>query len=142
MTIMYYRSAYLSTLAAFILAATIIWGGVATAQNGAPSEAKPQLRLIIDYGDGAQKHFVGFAWREGLTVLDLLKAADRHPHGIDIEYRGQGATAFLTKIDDLENEGSGKNWIFRVNGKLADRSFAVFELKRGDTILWKFGEYR
>ena len=52
------------------------------------------------------------------------------------------ATALLTKIDDLKNEGRGRNWLYRVNDKLADRSFGVFELKKRDTILWKFAQYR
>ncbi len=56
--------------------------------------------------------------------------------------RGSGATAFLTQLDDLKNEGSGRNWIYRVNGQIADRSFAVYRLEAGDTVLWKFEKSR
>ena len=106
-----------------------------------PPAAKT-VRMVVDYGDGVQKHFTKLAWREGMTVLDALVAAAKHPRGIKIKYRSKGATAFLTKIDDLENEGRARNWVYRVNNKLADRSFGVFPLKPGDTVLWKFGEYR
>jgi len=37
----------------------------------------------------------------------------------------KGETAFLTQIDELENEGRGRNWIYRVNGELAKKSFAI-----------------
>ena len=58
------------------------------------------------------------------------------------KFKGKRATALLTKIDDIENEGQGRNWLYRVNRKLADRSFGVFKLKAGDTVLWKFDKYR
>ncbi len=112
----------------------------ANAADGPP--VPKRVRMVINYGDGVEKHFTQLAWRDGMTVLDALIAAEKHPHGIKIKYRGKGATAFLTKIDDLENEGRTRNWIYRVNSKLATRGFGIFTLKPGDTILWKFGEYR
>ena len=102
----------------------------------------PTVQLIVDYGDGVQKHFTALPWKEGMTVFDALEAAQKHPRGIKAVYRGKGETAFLTQIDDLENEGRGRNWIYRVNGELAKKSFAILTLKAGDTILWFFGEYR
>jgi hypothetical protein len=77
-----------------------------------------------------------------MTVLDAMKAAQEHPRGIKLQFRGSGATAFLTQIDDLKNEGSGRNWIYRVNGELAERSFAVQKLEAGDAVLWKFEKSR
>jgi hypothetical protein len=109
----------------------------ATAQETAKS-----VRLVIDYGDGAEKHFTALAWREGITVLDAMKAAQDHPRGIQFQFRGAGATAFLTQIDDLKNEGSGRNWIYRVNGEFAERSFAAAKLEAGDAVLWKFEKSR
>ncbi len=106
------------------------------------SDAPKVVPLVIDYGDGVQKHFTQIAWRDAMTVLDLLSAAQEHPRGIRFKHRGAGATAFLVRIDDQENEGGNRNWVYRVNGKFADQSFAVFTLKPGDTVLWKFGEYR
>ena len=107
-----------------------------------PEPAQKPMRLVIDYGDGVEKHFNSIAWKDGSTVLDVLVAAQKHPRGIKFVHRGKGETAFLTRIDDRENEGRGRNWVYRVNGELADRSFAVRAVKPGDTILWKFGEYR
>ena len=101
------------------------------------------VALIVDYGDGAQTHFPEIPWKDGMTVNDVLEFAAKHRHGISFKARGKGATALLYRIDDLENEGgSGLNWIFRVNGKLGDRSFAITPLADGDRILWKFDEYR
>ncbi len=109
---------------------------------GAQEPSRKYVSLVIDYGDGVEKHFTQLTWREQLTVLDAMTAAAQHRRGIKFQHRGAGATAFLISIDDLKNEGTKRNWIFRVNGKLADRSFGITTLKPGDTILWKFGEYR
>ena len=98
--------------------------------------------LIVDYGDGVQKQFNAVPWRDKMSVEDVMKFASEHPRGVKISMRGKGPTAFLYKIDDLENQGGrGMNWIFRVNNTLGDRSFAVHRLKPGDTVLWRFGKY-
>jgi hypothetical protein len=107
-----------------------------------PAASKPVVRLTIDYGDGVEKRFVALEWKAKMTVEDLLKQAQRHPRGIRFETQGSGATCFLTKIDDLKNEGTGRNWIYRVNDKLGDRSFAIHPIEAGDVVLWKFSEYK
>ena len=119
-------------------------GSVAVAAVGgrAADEAKTTVTLIVDYGDGVEKHFSQIAATPGMTVLQVLEAAQKHPRGIKLVYRGRGETAFLTQIDDLANEGRGKNWTYRVNGELPPRSFALCEVRAGDTILWRFGDYR
>lgn len=97
------------------------------------------VTLTIDYGDGLQKRFIDIPWRPEMTLLDAMRHAQRHPRGIHFDIRGSGETAFLTRIDDLTNQGAGKkNWIYRVQGKLGDRSFAVYPLNAGDGALWHF----
>jgi hypothetical protein len=115
-------------------------GGLAG--RGADPETPPTVRLIIDYGDGVEKHFTALAWKDGMTILDVLEAAKAHARGIKFTCRGKESTAFLTEMDGLENEGSGKNWVFRVNDKLGTKSFAITPVKAADTVLWRFGEYR
>ena len=100
------------------------------------------VQLAIDYGDGVEKRFSQLRWTAGMTVLDTLQVAAKHPRGIEFQHRGSGATAFVYKIDDLENEGRGRNWIFSINGELAERSCGVTGVQAGDRIHWKFGKYR
>lgn len=99
------------------------------------------VRLVIDYHDGVEKHFNAISWKSGMTVMDAMQVAKKHPRGISFEHKGKGATALLTKIDDVENEGRGRNWLYRVNGEPGDRSMGIFELQAGDTILWRFDNY-
>ena len=102
------------------------------------SKDSKHVTVVIDYGDGVQKHFTSIAWKQGFTVLDAMKSAQKHPRGIRFEFKGNGSSAMLTKIDDLSNEGRGRNWMYRVNGKRADNSFGIRELADRDSVLWKF----
>ncbi len=100
------------------------------------------VSLVVDYGDGVQKHFTQLEWREKMTVEDALNQAAAHPRGIRIETRGRADTAFLTAIDDVKNEGSGRNWLYKVNGEKADRSIGIMPLSAGDAVLWEFRAFR
>ena len=123
----------------YAIAASLVVGVVLCCQMAGAAE---RYQLIVDYGDGSQKHFTELPWREGMTVLEATKVAGKHPRGINSSVRSSGSTAFLTKIDDVENEGGdGRNWVFRVNGELGDRSCGVYKLDSGDTVLWRFQTY-
>jgi hypothetical protein len=93
--------------------------------------------LAIDFGTGEPREFPPAAWREGMTIADLMRATP----DIRVSQQGSGKSAFLTAIDDVANEGpEGKNWTYKVNGKTGDRSFAIYELKPDDRVLWTFGK--
>jgi Domain of unknown function (DUF4430) len=118
--------------------AACLYGGAGLA---AADDAKT-VRLVIDYSDGFEKHYNAIAWKSKMTVMDAMLAAKKHPRGIQFEYKGKRATALLTEIDNLKNEGRGRNWLYKVNGTPGDRSMGIFELKVGDTVLWKFEKYQ
>ena len=73
----------------------------------AAAGADNTVRLIVDYGDGVAKTISDLAWSKGNTVLDAMKAATSRPHGISFSYTGSGASAAVTKIDDVQSQGGG-----------------------------------
>ena len=102
------------------------------------------VQLETDYADGVQKRLTALPWRAGMTVADAMELAAAHQRGIRYNHEGVGADALLVSIDGLKNEGGGsssRNWIYRINGEQGDRSFAVYELQSGDTVLWSFTTY-
>jgi len=116
----------------------LILSGV-TGRLPAQEPAAKTVSLAVEYGDGSEKRFAALPWREGLTVFDALQAASRKKGKLDIGHRGDGATLFILALDGVKNEGAGgKNWRYHVAGKLADRSCAVYELKPGDAVVWRF----
>ena len=124
------RRAAAMLLGAFVLAAAT--GDRAQAQSAT-------VRLVIDYGDGVIKTITGLPWTKGSTVLDVMNTAKSRPHGISFGYTGNGASAFLTQIDDVVNEGGGKkNWQLWVNTSYADKSFAVYDVQPLDVVFWRF----
>ena len=131
-----------TALAATALALTTGFAGLGGSQTAKADEgtAKATIELTIDYGDGVQKRFPRLPHRAGMTVLDALLDAQKLPRGIRFEHRGGGETAFVSKIDDLTNEGRGKNWTYRVNDKRADRGCGVYPLVALDRVLWKFSD--
>ncbi len=134
-------------IAAPFLVAILTLGGCAEHATPPPrvdnkAPISTTITLIIDYGDGAKKHLTGIPWREKMTVLDVMEATRDRPHGITFTHHGAGEMAMLTQLDDLKNEERGaksNNWTYRINDKLADRSFGLAEVKPGDVVLWKFG---
>ena len=99
---------------------------------GAPAANK--VLLTVNFGNGQLVNETA-AWREGMTVADALQGNRR----IGFLTEGSGASAFLTSLNGVMNEGAGgRNWTYTVNGKFADRSFAVYELRPNDHVLWTF----
>lgn len=124
-----------------LLAVTLLVTGGLPADPAAAQRTGPTIRLLIDYGDGTIKIITDLPWAKGNTVLDVLNNAQTHSHGISFTYTGSGASAQLTAIDDVQNQGGGtghKNWQFWVNSAYADRSFAAFEVQPLDVVFWRF----
>jgi hypothetical protein len=105
------------------------------------ADPRPAVSLAIDYGDDVELRFRAIPWRSGMTVLDALATAGKHPRGIKFVQRGRGATAMITEIDGLKNDPAGKNWLFSVNGKSAEVGAGAYELKPDDAVLWEFKPY-
>ena len=102
------------------------------------------FKLVIDYGDGVEKHYPKLAWREGITVLDAMKGTSGHPRGVQFATRNDanGQAAFIDQIDGVRNEGGGsdaKNWTIKINGQKSPVGAGVKELKANDVVVWKFG---
>ena len=124
--------------AAILLAAMLL---VAAAAGDHAHAQSATVRLVVDYGDGVVKTITGLPWAKGSTVLDVMNAAKDRPHGISFSYTGSGASALLTRIDDVANEGGAaakKNWQLWVNTSYADRSFGVYEVQPLDVVFWRF----
>ena len=124
--------------AAILLAAMLLAIPAASDQTHAQSAT---VRLVVDYGDGVIKTIIDLPWAKGSTVLDVMNAAKDRPHGITFSYTGSGASAFLTRIDDVANEGGAaakKNWQLWVNTSYADKSFGVYEVQPLDVVFWRF----
>jgi len=129
-------------LLATVVMATFLPFGFWSSDSIAEEPAKEtQIALIVDYGDGVQKH-IALPWSKEMTVADALEAAAAHPRGIKYKSRGKGDTLFVTSIDDCENEGSGRNWTYKVNAKPATQSCGVAVVGAGEIVLWKFGSRR
>jgi hypothetical protein len=105
------------------------------AENDSAAPNVQNVQLTINFGDDRRPIERESRWREGMTVADLINTEP----GTNVAIVGSGASAFLTSLDGVANEGAnGRNWTYRVNGKHADRSFAVYELRPGDQVLWTF----
>lgn len=122
--------------------------GEARAQD-VPTPSKPDtgtatVELSVRFADGKTRKFDPVPYRKDMTVIDLMNAVKAgKANGFRFEHKGAGATAFLLSIDGVANQsGQSKDfWIYRVNGKLGDRSFGTYSLKPGDKVLWHLGKY-
>jgi hypothetical protein len=97
------------------------------------------VTVAIKFGDGNRIVFPPIAWHTGMTIHDAMRATFRNDARFKIKGTGEGA--FLESIDGVANEGAGgRNWVYSVDGRVGDRSFAVYELEPGSEVLWTFGK--
>ncbi len=74
--------------------------------------------------------------------MEAMQAMQKHPHKISYKTRGTGALTFIYEIDNVENQGSGKNWMYYVNGKRANVGVGAYQLKASDKIVWKYETFQ
>jgi hypothetical protein len=74
-------------------------------------------------------------FKEGQTVYDILLQTTKK-HGIQIETRGSGATAYVEGIDNIYefDYGVKSGWVFELNGVSLTKSIGTMIVKDGDTI--------
>jgi len=94
----------------------------------------------VDFGSEKRSKSIDVVCSPESTVLMSLERA-QNMKKIKLEMTGSGETAFVKAIDGVKNEGGeGKNWTYRVNDQLGDKSAGVFTVKPGDKIAWTFGD--
>jgi Domain of unknown function (DUF4430) len=119
-----------------------LWAQAGPGDTADAVETKPQsIRLTVDFGNGYSVSYSELPWNSEMTVFDAMQLATKHPHPLQFDHRGKQETAFLTAIAAVGNQGAGgKNWIFKVNGKVAHQGFAVTPLIAGDDVSWHYGQ--
>ena len=136
----------LPTLAVLAWLTGMFGSTVWASSEPSPNDPPATIRLVIDYGDGVEKHFTRLPWQPGMTVFDGLTQAGKMPHGISLESKdyGSGVGVLITRIDDLENQRGGtdgRNWVYEVNGEKAKVSCGKRELEAGDAVRWVFDSW-
>ena len=95
--------------------------------------------MKIDFGNGVTHEIKNIRWLEGMNVESLMTLAARVSPGFQFEMSGSGEMTMLTSLDGVANgEGNGRYWLYSVNDKPGEVSFAVQPLAAGDRVLWKF----
>jgi len=106
-----------------------------------PSETQGDIGTValeVDFGDDKPSKQIDVVCSPNSTVLLSLERAEQLDKLV-FESKGSGETAFVTTIDGVGNDAQGKNWIYRVNGELGDKSAGILSVKPGDKISWIFG---
>ena len=108
----------------------------------AAEPGKEGVSLTVDFNDGSQLRYTGLDWNDKMTALAALEVAAKHRRGFEYKVRGSGSIAFVTEIEGQSNEGAnGRNWLFKVNGKLAKVGAGSHKLQQGDRVEWEFTRY-
>jgi hypothetical protein len=137
--------AVLVTILAFIqpLRKAITRAGKEEAAQQEAAIANSTVGLTVEWNSDDQLPLFEVKWTPGMTVRDLMLDAQKAGR-ITFEESGEDDAAMLTAISGTKNEGGSTdsfNWTFRVNGKMGDKSFAIYKLQKGDIVIWKFGPY-
>ena len=130
------------------LAFVLTSSGCNNATEEPPAEAAERssadlnpFQLTIEFGDSRDSVVDSLTFTENLTALDLLLAIAAKRR-IEVDYDGQGASAFVTAIDGVVGGQDGNEWwIYTINGELANVGSGALILQEGDQVLWKPGKY-
>jgi len=131
-------------IAAFTFGAIIAIGFFGSVELLAAEPAAKTVCVRVDFGDGFEANFTQLEWKKGMSVDEAIATANAHAHGIKFTRIGAGETALITQIGDVKNEGAGRdrrNWLYWLNGKLADVGIGAQTLEPGDVVLWRFERY-
>lgn len=109
----------------------------------APAPTGETVSLVIDFGNGARREWT-LPWRDGMTLGDAMEAAEQFRPGLSYVAEGAGEMSLLTSLEGVANEGGdGRYWLYSVDGRHGEVSYAVQPLAAGQQVLWQFrrGEY-
>jgi hypothetical protein len=106
----------------------------------APRPTGKTVTLTIDFGNGARREFDDLPWAPGLTLGKLMEEAREFRPAINFAQQGTGKMAFLSSLEGVANESGadGRYWLYSVDGRHGDVSFAVQPLEAGAAVLWEF----
>jgi hypothetical protein len=106
----------------------------------APRPTGKTVTLTIDFGNGARRVFDDLPWTPGLTLGKLMEGARDFRPAVTFTQQGEGKMAFLSSLEGVANESGadGRYWLYSVDGRHGDVSFAVKPLDAGAVVLWEF----
>ncbi len=97
------------------------------------------VSVMIDEGTDDLKIYTGVPAKKGDTVFSVLETLSKGENGFDLRYDPPGEWGvFVKKVASKENGENGKYWQYFVNNAQPQVSSDRYELKGGETILWKF----
>lgn len=112
---------------------------MATVWTPSPMPTGQTVSLTIDFGNGARREFDALPWRAGMTVGDLMHAAASFGPPVTWAASGVGEMAMLTSLEGVANQGpGGAAWLYSVDGRHGEVSYAVQPLDAGAAVLWEF----
>ena len=111
-----------------------------TLEYGAEQKTAGTVRLEIDFNSDRKPISVAIPCSSDSTVFSILERA-RNLGDLKFRSTGTGDLAFVNSIGGVKNQPASNNWVYRVNGKLADKSSGAYAVKPGDQIQWVFGTY-
>jgi len=78
---------------------------------------------------------ITYKGKEGSTALVLLQ------ENCATETKGNGESAYITKINGIEANSSNEFWSFKINGEMAQVGAGSYITKDADTITWELSSF-
>ncbi|GIX42458.1 MAG: hypothetical protein KatS3mg129_2191 [Leptospiraceae bacterium] len=107
-------------------------------QNHKDSNVNYQIQLKIKVDNTLSS--ISKEYKNPKTLFDIMMDL-KNQNQLDFQYQGKDKMIFITKINGINNEGSGKNkknWLYFVNNQLADKGISQIVIDKNTQILWCF----
>jgi len=103
--------------------------------------AEYQINFIIQ-GDSFSKNITQ-SYRTTKSVFEIMLDLKKQ-NQLDFKFTGEGDNIFITEIHQIQNEGFGKekkNWLYFINGELAQKGVSQTIIEKNTEILWCYTKW-
>lgn len=111
-------------------------------ENQAQDQAEVSYpgEVSITIQDGKSKSRLTVLVAEKSNLLSIMEA-QKIEQKLSFEVKGEGDMTFVESLNGVKNEGPGDdkhNWLFAVNGRLANQGIGQLQISANDSVTWCF----
>ncbi len=100
----------------------------------------PPYLVNLEFKYNNKKENISKTFDKRYNIYEIMKSL-RQENLLEFKETGKGDLIFIEEIKNIKNEGNGKNkknWLYFVDGNLAEKGISQFFIDKETNIIWCF----